>query len=302
MAHVYAARALVPGMLARKSGYLINTASAAGLLASMGSAPYGVTKTAAVALAEHLAIQYGDKRRPRLRAVPAGGGHQHAAHGRRNRGVGRRRDQHRRGRADGDRGDGRRDFLILPHPEVKEYMARKLDRDRWLRGMRRLRDKRGRGSASECAESRAARPVPSPSVRRHRPVDRDRRHPGGRADARLRGFRLGHADGADLRHPVRLGRHGGDRSWRSSWWCRCSSSRRCASHADWQTLTPMSVAACAAMPLGVWLLASVDKGTIVTARLGGHRGVRRADVERLEISRPALDAGRRRRSARCRAR
>ena len=61
MAHVYAARALVPGMLERKSGYLLNTASAAGLLASMGSAPYGVTKHAAVALAEHLAIQYGDK-------------------------------------------------------------------------------------------------------------------------------------------------------------------------------------------------------------------------------------------------
>src|SRR5258708_31950390 len=61
MAHVYAARALVPGMLARKSGYLLNTASAAGLLASMGSAPYGVTKHAGVALAEHLSIQYGDK-------------------------------------------------------------------------------------------------------------------------------------------------------------------------------------------------------------------------------------------------
>src|SRR6267154_1268567 len=61
MAHVYAARALVPGMLQRKSGYLLNTASAAGLLASMGSAPYGVTKHAAVALAEHLSIQYGDK-------------------------------------------------------------------------------------------------------------------------------------------------------------------------------------------------------------------------------------------------
>ena len=56
MSHVFAARALVPGMLARGSGYLINTASAAGLLASLNSMPYGVTKNAAVALAEHLAI------------------------------------------------------------------------------------------------------------------------------------------------------------------------------------------------------------------------------------------------------
>ena len=61
MSHVFAARALVPGMLARGSGYLLNTASAAGLLASLNSMPYGVTKHAAVALAEHLAIQYGDR-------------------------------------------------------------------------------------------------------------------------------------------------------------------------------------------------------------------------------------------------
>src|ERR1700684_4383671 len=61
MSHVFAARALVPGMLARGSGYLINTASAAGLLASLNSMPYGVTKHAAVALAEHLAITYGDR-------------------------------------------------------------------------------------------------------------------------------------------------------------------------------------------------------------------------------------------------
>ena len=61
MSHVFAARVLVPGMLSRGSGYLINTASAAGLLASLNSMPYGVTKNAAVALAEHLAIQYGDR-------------------------------------------------------------------------------------------------------------------------------------------------------------------------------------------------------------------------------------------------
>ena len=61
MSHVFAARALLPGMLARGSGYLLSTASAAGLLASLNSMPYGVTKHAAVALAEHLAIQYGDR-------------------------------------------------------------------------------------------------------------------------------------------------------------------------------------------------------------------------------------------------
>ncbi len=61
MAHVYAARAVLPDMLAQGSGYILSTASAAGLLASVGSAPYTVTKHAAVALAEHLAIQYGDR-------------------------------------------------------------------------------------------------------------------------------------------------------------------------------------------------------------------------------------------------
>ena len=61
MAHVYAARAVLPGMLARGQGYLLQTASAAGLLTQIGSAPYAVTKHAAVALAEWLAITYGDR-------------------------------------------------------------------------------------------------------------------------------------------------------------------------------------------------------------------------------------------------
>ena len=61
MAHLYAARAVVPGMVARGEGYLLNTASAAGLLTNLGNAPYSVTKHAAVALAEWLAITYGDQ-------------------------------------------------------------------------------------------------------------------------------------------------------------------------------------------------------------------------------------------------
>src|SRR2546429_6924018 len=60
-AHIYAARAVLPAMLARGSGYLLQTASAAGLLTQIGSAPYAVTKHAALALAEWLSITYGDK-------------------------------------------------------------------------------------------------------------------------------------------------------------------------------------------------------------------------------------------------
>jgi NAD(P)-dependent dehydrogenase (short-subunit alcohol dehydrogenase family) len=145
MAHVYAARALVPGMLVRKSGYLLNTASAAGLLASMGSMPYGVTKTAGVALAEHLAIQYGDKgicvsvlcpQAVDTNMLRMAGATAASIDGVLNTDA--------VGQAVIDAMDAEA-FLILPHPEVKEYMGRKLDRDRWLRGMRRLRDKSGEG-------------------------------------------------------------------------------------------------------------------------------------------------------------
>src|SRR5438128_7949703 len=132
MSHVFAARALVPGMLARGSGYLLNTASAAGLLASLNSMPYGVTKNAAIALAEHLAIQYGDRgiRVSVLcpQAVKTGmstGGPSAA-------------------RVDGvlqaddvaqmilDAMEEAR-FLILSHPQVNEYVQRKASGlERWL--------------------------------------------------------------------------------------------------------------------------------------------------------------------------
>ena len=106
MSHFFAARALVPGMLARGSGYLLNTASAAGLLASLNSMPYGVTKHAAVALAEHLAILWRP-RHSRFRALPAVGADRHDD-GRSQCRKGRWRDVSCRGCPYRDRGDGSR--------------------------------------------------------------------------------------------------------------------------------------------------------------------------------------------------
>jgi len=141
MSHVFAARALVPGMLARGSGYLLNTASAAGLLASLNSMPYGVTKHAAVALAEHLAIQYGDRGIRVSVLCP-----QSVQTGMTTAGPSA-------ARVDGvmqpaevariviEAMEAER-FLILSHPGVHEYMQRKASGiDRWLAGMRRLRDR-----------------------------------------------------------------------------------------------------------------------------------------------------------------
>lgn len=140
MAHIYAARAVLPSMLARKEGYLLQTVSAAGLLTSIGSAPYAVTKHAALAFAEWLAITYGDAGIKVSTLCPQG--------------VKTRMLENARGGesflVDGAltaeeaaeavvRGLASEEFLILPHPEVLEYFRRKAnDYDRWLRGMRRL--------------------------------------------------------------------------------------------------------------------------------------------------------------------
>ena len=139
MAHVYAARAVLPGMLERAEGYLLNTASAAGLLAALGSGPYTVTKAAAVKLAEFIAITHGDEGIRVSVLCPQGVNTAMAPR---------------------SLGDGQTDgiiepeqlavtvveaireerFHVLPHPEVEEYVRRKGDDvDRWLVGMRRLR-------------------------------------------------------------------------------------------------------------------------------------------------------------------
>ena len=141
MAHVYAARAVLPGMLARKEGYLLQTVSAAGLLTQLGSAPYAVTKHAALALAEWLAITYGDQGLKVSALCPQGvktrmlenaefGGGTFLLEG------ALEPEQVAEAVV---KGLDEEHFLILPHPEVLEYMRRKSgDYDRWLKGMRRL--------------------------------------------------------------------------------------------------------------------------------------------------------------------
>ncbi|HEY2709007.1 MAG TPA: SDR family oxidoreductase [Caulobacteraceae bacterium] len=139
MAHVWAARHLVPLMVARGGGYLLNTASAAGLLSQIGSAPYAVTKHAAVALAEWLSITHGDAGIKVSVLCPQAV-----------------RTAMTAGNPDGVASvDGMLEpedaaeacvrtieaetFLVLPHPQVLDYMRRKTDNyDRWLGGMRKL--------------------------------------------------------------------------------------------------------------------------------------------------------------------
>jgi NAD(P)-dependent dehydrogenase (short-subunit alcohol dehydrogenase family) len=147
MSHVYAARACLPGMLARGAGYFLNTASAAGLLNQIGDAAYSTTKHAAIGFAESLAITHGDD----------------------GIGVSVLCPQAVATRMVGDIGDGdggtagvdgvmtpaqvadevitglaAEQFLILPHKEVIQYRQRKADDyDRWLGGMRKLRRRFG---------------------------------------------------------------------------------------------------------------------------------------------------------------
>ena len=141
MSHVYASRAVLPGMLARGEGYLLQTVSAAGLLTQIGSAPYAVTKHAALALAEWLSVTYGDKGIKVSALCPQGvktrmlenaefGGGTFLLEGALD--PEQVADSVVKGLAE-------EHFLILPHPEVAEYFRRKAgDYDRWLRGMRRL--------------------------------------------------------------------------------------------------------------------------------------------------------------------
>jgi NAD(P)-dependent dehydrogenase (short-subunit alcohol dehydrogenase family) len=141
MAHIYAARAVLPSMVARGEGYLLQTASAAGLLSQIGSAPYSVTKHAAIAYAEWLSIQYGEQGIRVSCLCPLGVRTQMLANA--SGGIGTMLQERA---IDPDTvaeavisGLAEERFLILPHAEVSDYFLRKAtDYDRWLRGMRRL--------------------------------------------------------------------------------------------------------------------------------------------------------------------
>lgn len=144
-AHVYAARAVLPAMLDRGEGYLLNTCSAAGLLTQPGDAPYAVTKHAAVAFAEWLALTYGGRgikvsalcpQGVRTPLLTDGLGDQLAAKAVAAAGTILEPEEVADAVVAGL--DAER-FLILPHPEVAEYVRRKAaDPDRWLAGLRRL--------------------------------------------------------------------------------------------------------------------------------------------------------------------
>ena len=150
MAHVYAARALLPRMIERGGGHLVNVASAAGLLSQVGDAAYSATKHAAVAFAESLAITHGEQGIRVSVVCP-----QAVA----TRMIGIEDDAES---VDGGFGGNDVDgilspdqvaddvvagihagrFLVLPHPQVRTYFQRKAaDHDRWIAGMQRFRRK-----------------------------------------------------------------------------------------------------------------------------------------------------------------
>lgn len=140
MAHVYAARAVLPDMVRRGEGYFLGTISAAGLLNHVLAAPYAVTKAAGLSFLEWLAIAHGDQGIVVSALCPQGV---------RTPMLAREGEQSFlwAGALEPEEvadcvvaAMAEEPFLILPHPEVREYFERKaLDYDRWLRGMRRLR-------------------------------------------------------------------------------------------------------------------------------------------------------------------
>lgn len=158
MSHVYASRAVLPAMLERGNGYLLNTSSAAGVLTEIGSAPYSVTKHAAVALAEWLSVQYRRRGIKVSCLCPAGVAtdfldledpiHQFL---------------HMSSVTPEQvaecvvQGLSDERFLILPHAEVQEFFQFKADHyDDWLKNFSRVNEKMERAKAKAIQQSRSS--------------------------------------------------------------------------------------------------------------------------------------------------
>lgn len=142
MAHVNAARCVIPGMAARGAGHFVITASAAGLLTDLRSAPYAASKHAAVALAEWLAITHETDGITVSCVCPEGVRTAMTSADSRNaaNGIGFMEASEAAEAILAGVEGGR--FLILPHPRVAEFEARRAnDRERWLKGMRRARER-----------------------------------------------------------------------------------------------------------------------------------------------------------------
>jgi NAD(P)-dependent dehydrogenase (short-subunit alcohol dehydrogenase family) len=151
MAHVWAARHLLPGWLDRGDGYLVTTASMAGILTSLGAGPYATAKHAAVGFAEWLSITYGGQGVKVSCLCPGGVNTKmlapdgDAAKAAALIGGGAVREPDEVAQSVLDAVTEER-FLILSHPEMQEFIERKaVDNERWIKGMRRLWD-RGRAA------------------------------------------------------------------------------------------------------------------------------------------------------------
>jgi len=158
MAHVYATRYVLPGMLERGEGHIVSTASAAGLLTTIGAAPYSVTKHAAVALAEWLAVTYGARgvgvsclcpqfvRTPMAESFATMSGATDELQAWVD-GIAIDPSEVADAVLDAIREER---FLVLPHPEVLTYFqAKAADYDRWIAGMQKLQASLIMGAADD---------------------------------------------------------------------------------------------------------------------------------------------------------
>jgi NAD(P)-dependent dehydrogenase (short-subunit alcohol dehydrogenase family) len=158
--HLFAARAVIPGMVSRGGGYLLSTASAAGLLTQIDSGPYAVSKHAAIAFAEWVSINYADQGIGVSVLCPQAVKTNIMENAMKRRGETPPSAEEREARQNSGQAsqDGvlepefvadrciecmiEERFLVLPHPEVETYFQRKAsDYDRWLNGMRRFKER-----------------------------------------------------------------------------------------------------------------------------------------------------------------